>query len=73
METKVAIDILGIDESSYRTYEEWKLHPMTLRWKIFERSYRTYEEWKLRSRKTVSLSAMGSYRTYEEWKHITTK
>ena len=33
-------------ESSYRTYEEWKLENYTLFTLVIVRSYRTYEEWK---------------------------
>jgi len=38
---------LKVIESSYRTYEEWKLCPSRASLLSFVSSYRTYEEWKL--------------------------
>ncbi len=55
-------------ESSYRTYEEWKLQLPQHSPEHDNRSYRTYEEWKLAYSITVDDQLSGSYRTYEEWK-----
>jgi len=56
------------EESSYRTYEEWKHNNASNIIIASKSSYRTYEEWKQKVRNYKSLIRYRSYRTYEEWK-----
>jgi len=57
-----------LNEGSYRTYEEWKLHFRPKRYLSLFRSYRTYEEWKQDTGEEGVYRIECSYRTYEEWK-----
>jgi len=57
-------------DSSYRTYEEWKLDLLSNGTFSASSSYRTYEEWKHKIDNIDNVGSYSSYRTYEEWKHI---
>jgi len=70
METYLHQSIYYPYQSSYRTYEEWKLIIVITNCHVIKRSYRTYEEWKHITNKMTWLFFISSYRTYEEWKRI---
>jgi len=69
METQDSHLHMKHNQSSYRTYEEWKLYSPPFYDVNKDSSYRTYEEWKRDSWKHGFVFVKGSYRTYEEWKH----
>ena len=69
METTVLlINQHHLEQSSYRTYEEWKPDTQKIVTLNITSSYRTYEEWKPLTMKDDNVLNKGSYRTYEEWK-----
>ena len=70
METSPPFYDVDKDNSSYRTYEEWKLAWQHLLLVRLSRSYRTYEEWKLFLPSPILIDEPRSYRTYEEWKRM---